>query len=175
MKPAISRWLRTREAFARQHRGLFHRSPDERSTFEEHLRWEQAMFARFWFYRTSCDFVQAPPPRMNDGFVIDPGWRPLLEKLSARLLKLAGDKTSPRVRLTILQVKEKFGGLRFYHRVERPPDVPEPEYRRLITRIDKWIKAAENRSYRMCERCGARIPGLKIEARHETACDRCRK
>lgn len=45
--------------------------------------------------------------------------------------------------LTVLQVKEKFGGLRFYYEGDR--------YEELMAMVD----AAEARSYHTCEDCGA--------------------
>jgi len=76
---------------------------------------------------------------------IQPGWADLVER-AYRLLEQQPDPV-------LAQVKEKFGGLRFYHY----PDVPE-------------IADIEEESLHVCEVCGA-----KGEARHggwiKTLCD----
>ena len=61
------------------------------------------------------------------------GWRQLYEPLLA-LCELKG--------VTVLQVKEKFGGLRFYAMGEK------------LEEVQKLIDAAESYSYRTCEDCG---------------------
>jgi hypothetical protein len=69
---------------------------------------------------------------------VGPGWHPIIDRLAADLLKLGWDGK-------VLQVKEKFGGLRFY--IEQDMDV-------LHDRID----AAKAEAYRTCEICGT--PGI---------------
>ncbi len=64
------------------------------------------------------------------------GWVPLVERLVARLIKLGWNRR-------LAQVKEKFGGLRFY--VDDASD-----------EVHAAIDRAERRSYRTCEVCGAR-------------------
>jgi hypothetical protein len=61
------------------------------------------------------------------------GWRTLIDPLV---------ELCQRNDVTVLQVKEKFGGLRFYVG-EAPPAIHEA------------IRAAEKASYTMCENCGA--------------------
>lgn len=69
---------------------------------------------------------------------VGPGWRPLMDKLVADLEALGWDGT-------ILQVKEKFGGLRFY--IGAAND-----------KIFDRISQAEVDSYKICEECGQ--PGV---------------
>jgi hypothetical protein len=81
---------------------------------------------------------------------IGPGWHPIIERLMNDLMKLGWDG---RVR----QVKEKFGGLRFY---------VEPSTEALHDRID--MAAEESR--RTCEACGK--PGVsRGEGWIKTLCD----
>lgn len=65
------------------------------------------------------------------------GWHPLVTKLHDDLIALVGE-------YTLVQVKEKFGGLRFY---VSGIDYPSPAY--------DLIAAAERESYTICELCGA--------------------
>ena len=60
----------------------------------------------------------------------------------------------------ILQIKEKFGGLRFY--VGKAPD-----------KIYKAIDKAEKKSYKTCERCGNAAKLSTSGAYWYTLCERC--
>jgi hypothetical protein len=66
------------------------------------------------------------------------GWSDLLKRLVEDLFKLGWDGS-------VLQVKEKFGGLRFY-----PGSVSDECHDRIME--------AESESYKICEECGA--PGV---------------
>jgi hypothetical protein len=70
------------------------------------------------------------------GIDIGNGWMPLVIELDRKLLELVPD-------YKLLQVKEKFGGLRYY--VEGVPFDSEA-YR--------LIEEAESKSYQTCEECG---------------------
>jgi len=67
-------------------------------------------------------------------FSVDQGWYPLIKDLVDDLIKLGWNKQ-------VCQVKEKFGGLRFY--INEGSD-----------EIYKRITIAEKVSYKTCERCG---------------------
>lgn len=67
---------------------------------------------------------------------IQDGWLPLVQELIEKLIKLGWDKHTT-------QIKEKFGGLRFYIGSGSPE-------------IYKMIVWAENESYKICETCGSR-------------------
>lgn len=84
-----------------------------------------------------------------------PGWFPLLADLDRDLRKVYPD-------YRVVQVKEKFGGLRFYIDA-----VPEGVYDRLAARI----REAEALAAVTCERCGA--AGSLRQRRHwwRTLCD----
>jgi hypothetical protein len=75
-------------------------------------------------------------PRIVDSyfFAVDIGWFPLIKDLIEDLIKLGWDKQ-------VCQVKEKFGGLRFY--INYGSD-----------EIFKRISEAEKLSYKICETCG---------------------
>ena len=84
-----------------------------------------------------------PPIKDAHYFECNEGWYPLIQQLIEDLIQLGWDKQ-------VTQVKEKFGGLRFYIN-EGPNEVHD--------RITK----AEGESYTICEMCGA--PG---EIRRDT-------
>lgn len=92
----------------------------------------------------------------------DDGWRDLIQKLVSDLDALG-------IRWEAHQIKQKVGGLRFY---AKPLD-GEPDKR---VRFNELIRAAEDRSWRICERCGAEGTtggvgpgGMQIR----TFCERC--
>lgn len=112
------------------------------------------------------------PDRWNDpfsernGVECGPGWSEIVQGLAswleqrARELKMSGvsERDVPRV----LQVKEKFGTLRFCARV---PDI-------LLNHWHREVEAAEERSAKVCECCGA--PGqLLREGWWRTRCEKC--
>jgi len=72
------------------------------------------------------------------GFELRDGWYPLLRELSEGLEPLFRNCPAARV----AQVKEKFGGLRFY--IDGGTDA-----------IYELIDAAETKSLRTCDQCGA--------------------
>jgi hypothetical protein len=80
-------------------------------------------------------FFTDRPPITNCGFFdVDSGWYPLIKDLIEDLIKLGWDKQ-------VCQVKEKFGGLRFYINSGS-------------NEIFARITLAENKSHEICETCG---------------------
>lgn len=105
----------------------------------------------------------APPARgdieewIND---VGEGWRPLIRGLDVNLRDLDPD-------YIIGQVKEKFGGLRYY------VDAFTSEY---AEEADALVRAAEDISLKICEECGApgeakAIGGFLVK----TLCSHCRR
>lgn len=104
--------------------------------------------------------LEAPTPQRpfgeweND---VGPGWRTLIRGLHENLLEIDAD-------YRIGQIKEKFGGLRYY--LDGIEGDTEEAYR--------LIRAAEDVSFKICEDCGA--PGdCKAHNGHwvRTLCPRC--
>lgn len=85
---------------------------------------------------------QAGHPRC--GFGVGRGWEALIRELCQGIEDLLPKEHN----FSVQQVKEKFGGLRFY---TFSPELPE-ETR---DKIDKLISLAESRSFGACEVCGA--------------------
>ena len=80
---------------------------------------------------------------------VGPGWQALIEQLHADLLAIAPD-------YQIAQIKEKFGGLRYY--VDCTPE----QTWAITEQMDGLINAAEAKSVTICEVCGK--PGtLQVE------------
>ena len=88
-------------------------------------------------------------------FPVGGGWRPLVEKLVDDIISV-----DPEVLVT--QVKEKYGGLRFY--VGWASD-------EVYDLIDK----AEEESFTICEKCGTRDNVSTKGGWLLTLCDKCRE
>jgi len=93
------------------------------------------------------------------GFECGDGWEPLIRELSTKIE--AHNNGHPESPIIAFQVKEKFGGLRFYVNAA-PPEIHD------------LIEEYERRSYDTCEGCGK--PGKMREGSWlQTLCDECHK
>jgi hypothetical protein len=99
--------------------------------------------------------------RMADGFAHGDGWFEIVWRLCEDLEPLVAEAEKATVRpFEVRQVKEKFGGLRFYVSASHRKDT-----------ILQRIEAAELDSLRTCEVCGK--PGKRQENDCiRTACDK---
>lgn len=87
------------------------------------------------------------------------GWWPILDRLWAAVAAVASG-------ITVVQVKEKFGGLRFYYQLAGAgPDVEQ--------RVRDLVAAAEDEAWHTCEMCGE--PGTTRTRNYwsRTRCDSC--
>lgn len=89
------------------------------------------------------------------------GWIGLVERLSGKLEKLACTQDTE-TKVSVCQVKAKLGGLRYY------ADNTTPE-------MNVLIDEAENRSLKICERCGADGTRSSYAGWIRTLCDPCKK
>lgn len=80
-------------------------------------------------------------PMMTSISNVGKGWWPLVRKLEEHLNELSPD-------FELLQVKEKFGSLRYY--ASPQPGCTE----RAAQEFTEWIADAENESDHICEVCG---------------------
>ena len=88
---------------------------------------------------------------------VGPGWLPLIEVLDRQLTRLDPD-------YRIAQVKEKFGGLRYY--------ITTSEGCTNTDRMYAIIDTIESLSFRICEDCGR--PGeVRKNGWIRTLCDEC--
>jgi hypothetical protein len=83
------------------------------------------------------------------GFSLPRGWGPFVWRLCEDLERI-------KAQVQVHQVKEKFGGLRFYHAIEQSSEDPEKD-----ERIRKWaermIDGAEQCSFYVCQTCGTTV------------------
>lgn len=94
-------------------------------------------------------------PRWPVNYMVGPGWVPLVEELNKQLSSICPD-------YKITQIKEKFGGLRFYTN-----EVPN----------EAWdiIEQFEEKSYSICDECGETGKLRKKGGWLRTICDKCEK
>ena len=93
----------------------------------------------------------------KDFFPVGEGWKPLV-------LKLVKDIIAIDPEIEVSQVKEKFGGLRFYIWGGN-------------NKVYALIEKAELKSYKICEACGATKNVYTKGSRGwiSTLCDKCRR
>lgn len=98
--------------------------------------------------------------KIRHGFYVGDGWLPLIDTLSAILESEIKDMPEDiKGHFFVVQVKEKFGTLRFYLEHSTPF-------------LDGAISMAESMSARTCEECG--LPGsLRNGSWIKTKCDSC--
>jgi hypothetical protein len=115
-------------------------------------------------YSAERGLSSLPAEGLYSGFdgSVGPGWVPILDRLAGDLMKLGWTGG-------LQQVKEKFGGLRFYIRYDGIPEDRHEAAR-------QCIREAEAESYTTCEDCGAPgstgpRPGRRWIL---TLCDACR-
>lgn len=93
------------------------------------------------------------------------GWHPLVRALLGKLADVPGWSSD-----RIEQIKEKFGGLRFYYSRSNLPAASE-------ARIERLIRAAEEQSATTCTRCGETADDVRQRTRARklivTQCQRC--
>jgi len=93
------------------------------------------------------------------GFECEDGWYWLIDKLCDRIQSYIDANNKKQV--VVKQVKEKFGGLRFY-------------CRNLDILINGMIWFAESLSYSICEECGELGGELNEKGYTQTLCLKCR-
>ena len=91
------------------------------------------------------------------GLEIGSGWHKLLDECCAKIMA-----RNPSEHFQAEQVKEKFGGLRFY-------------VSGTSQEIDDIIDAAERESYETCERCGSKDDVESKGSWTKTLCKKCRE
>lgn len=85
---------------------------------------------------------------------VEPGWRPVVKAAIEAVERLGG---------TILQVKEKFGGLRIYYHANGNNSDD----------MDAIVKNAEFLCSEMCEFCGEPAKPITINGWVKTCCRKC--
>lgn len=119
---------------------------------------EQILFERYPILYTGKD-QPITCNLMAFGFECGDGWFDLLDTLSSKIEEY--NKTAEEdKRVVAMQVKEKYGGLRFYTNIS-------------IIEVDEWIKEAERLSDTTCESCGKSPAYKRGSSWITTLCDEC--
>ena len=102
---------------------------------------------------------------MSFGFSCGDGWFDIIYDLSKEINDLC--KNIDPYPITVLQVKEKFGSLRYYYNVICDDD-------NLFNKIEEFILNAEKRSNKTCEECG-KFSGSKTQINGwvSNLCEKC--
>jgi hypothetical protein len=121
--------------------------------------WREALYKRFKFFKM-WDTETRSWVRKDKGEVwaaCGPGWYTILwelgEHIEEELEKMTQEE---RGSFEIADIKEKFGGLRFYCYGNEA--------------IEKWISKAEDESYKTCEQCGKPGKNKRVNGWIYTVC-----
>lgn len=100
-------------------------------------------------YEAFAQRMEAAYPKMFSspygGFAVSPGWWPIIESLCANIqhhLDWKNRESTVVPQVVVAQIKEKFGGLRFYY------DGGDDTVNGMVRMAESWADVA-------CEQCGA--------------------
>ena len=96
------------------------------------------------------------------------GWYNLIDNLCATIVKTLKEEGYSEDTIKADQVKEKFGGLRFYYHFEKEVS------KEVQQRISEVIGMTEEQSFRTCEVCGKVGKLEEANSWYSTKCDECR-
>ncbi len=99
---------------------------------------------------------------MQYGLGIGMGWIPMIEEMSAKIEPILEKiiEADPKAKFpTAVQVKEKFGGLRFYLSTSHKE-------------VDDIVNDYESKSYEICQDCGE-SGTIRTKGWHKVLCDSC--
>lgn len=105
---------------------------------------------RFNYYDDLLDILERFVDPYEASFDCNIGWFPLIAQLHRKLKYLDID-------YKIFQIKQKFGGLRYYY---SPSDNPHFNLAIMSSIMFDLVATAENKSFSICEICSK--PGTKI-------------
>ena len=91
------------------------------------------------------------------------GWSPLLKEALDKVQDLG-------VRICVVQVKEKFGGLRVYVDPHEQTDHEEPRW----PEVENILESAQVKSFKTCEGCGTTEEVTTSGGWLKTLCPTCR-
>lgn len=131
------------------------------------------------------EVISASPNKIQYGIYVDDGWYQLVYKLSSDIEQIAIEEGIDPQSIDwpmVTQIKQKFGGLKFYCRTgekEAQPMVLE-EYGEIYSirpypsnkAMARLIYLAEEKSRTLCEVCGLRGK-LRNRGWIKTLCDKC--
>ena len=101
------------------------------------------------------------------GVECEDGWKGLYQPVIDYINKYNEEHRGTDSFITILQIKEKYGGLRFYWNAENIPQ-------EICAELTNMIHEAETESYKVCEFCGTRDKvGITVDGWYTTICEDC--
>ena len=111
------------------------------------------------------DIIQKYPKTFKSLHYVEcnEGWKEIIDEVSAKI-EAVNNKYSPSSYIHAAQIKQKFGGLRYYVSIE---DIDESD----VKYVYDLIAEAEKRSFTVCEFCGAPAKLSKWGYNVETVCD----
>lgn len=101
-------------------------------------------------------------------FECDNGWIGLIDELSKKLEEINNKYSNFEDRIYAVQVKQKFGGLRFY--CYSTENIRKEDYELK----DKLIEEAEKASYTICEMCSNPATQTRHGGWISTLCEQCK-
>jgi len=131
---------------------------------------EKKLFDRFSFFHPEESLSQS---LMAFGFECGSGWFNLIWSLCEDIDRIIKKENFS---IKVVQVKEKFGGLRFYwiFKESNYDILDDDKIDEIFDKIESLINKAEERSYQVCEVCGAK-GSLRKNGWLKTLCDNCNK
>jgi hypothetical protein len=99
-------------------------------------------------------------------FECNTGWYSMLEEMFAELKAIDA-------KLTFMQIKEKFGSLRVYYSHFGSEKMTDEEYKVQDKLVQDIITKYENKSYNVCEQCGAPGEVKGVYGWYTCACPSC--
>ena len=107
------------------------------------------------------------------GLDIGRGWMPLIEFVCSYTQNCIDEYKLPQLEAT--QVKEKFGGLRFYYCWRSDDHIPKDDEPERMDWIEDMISFAETISEHICETCGTMVGVSQTTGWIVTLCENCMK
>jgi hypothetical protein len=104
------------------------------------------------------------------GFYCDKGWFNLIENLCEDINNELNKPKNNNLHIEVSQIKEKFGGLRFYYDCI---DIEYNDYKDILNKIDQLISKSENFSFQICEQCGKSGKLINFNGWLKTCCSLC--
>lgn len=105
------------------------------------------------------------------GLCVGDGWIPMINRLTDQLvsiIKLHNEETDDECVIELVQIKEKFGGLRYYYSIDSEDTAFKSQIRDIVS-------VYEHASYFICEVCGAYGERSRCRGWYKTVCDEHRK
>lgn len=103
-------------------------------------------------------------PENNYQYGWPKGWDQLVCQLIENIVSISSNE------IKVLQIKEKFGGLRFYYTTLRDGDLISCGKKEIKDLVD----AAENKSYSVCQDCGLEGSQCSNQGWIFTLCEKCK-